>query len=544
MRKKRVLMVTECSVYPTGYGVYTKELLSRLHTHPDFEVAELACYVAPGDERIASIPWGVFPNKPSPDHPEAHLYDLSTTAEFGEFSFNNVCLRFRPDFVIDIRDPWVFEFETRSPFRSFYQHILMPTVDAMPQNPEWIEMFGEADAVLTYSEFGAATIRKQSSRIKYVGTASPCASQNFYPKNQVETRTKYGLDKNAYIFGTVMRNQRRKLYPDLFKTFKQFLDKSGRTDVFLYCHTSFPDQGWNIPELLLEYGLSSRVLFTYKCKNCKNVTSSFFQDAVCYCSKCNNYTNNMISVGNGVDETELSDIYSLFDVYIQYANSEGFGMPQLEAAQCGVMVASIDYSAMSSVIQNISGVPIPVAGFAKEAETGCLRAIPDNARMVNYFEYFSNLPKTELAFRGQNCHDSCVINYNWDATARKWIEALQSLPIKPHEETWLSPSLQRPPAPFNPNLILPGDRANYLIGAVLGKPEFIGGRLWRRLSKDLTYGTTVESAGNQFYFNESHLKDNLRAKIFTYEDAYKAMVDLREYHNVWEANRMKAGNIL
>jgi glycosyltransferase involved in cell wall biosynthesis len=54
-------------------------------------------------------------------------------------------------------------------------------------------------------------------------------------------------------------------------------------------------------------------------------------------------------VNNPISEEELASIYNLFDLYIQYANSEGFGMPQLEAAQCGALVASVDYSAMSSV---------------------------------------------------------------------------------------------------------------------------------------------------------------------------------------------------
>ena len=32
-----------------------------------------------------------------------------------------------------------------------------------------------------------------------------------------------GLDPDCKIIGTVMRNQRRKLYPDLFEAFKKFL---------------------------------------------------------------------------------------------------------------------------------------------------------------------------------------------------------------------------------------------------------------------------------------------------------------------------------
>lgn len=539
--KKKILMCTEASFYPTGYGVYTKELLSRLHKNPNLEVAELACYVNGADPKLAGIPWRVFANKPEDGSPEMEIYKSSPTAEFGEFTFNTVCLHYQPDFIIDIRDPWVFEFETRSPFRQFFKHVIMPTVDAAPQNPEWIDMFGEADSVFTYSEFGAETIRAQSQASNFVGIASPCASENFYPfENKAKNRAQLGLPTDIKIVGTVMRNQRRKLYPELFKDFAQFLAQSGMDNVYLYCHTSFPDVGWCIPELLMSYGLSTRVLFTYKCRNCGVVRPSFFRDAVTHCTQCGAFSNSMIGVGNGVTEPELAGIYNLFDIYVQYANSEGFGMPQLEAARCGNVVMSVNYSAMSSIIDNIDAIPLKVGNYSKECETGCMRAIPDSTYFIDMLNYLLELPGEELRNKGLAISNNASKVYNWDITAKAWEDYLVNTPITHPQERWLSPPKHHRPAPFNPSLMLPTDRANHLIGAVLGRPDMIGKRLWRRLLKDLTYGTTVESAGNQFYFNESHLKDELRANKFSYEDAYQAMADLRNYYNTWEDHRAKA----
>ena len=78
-----------------------------------------------------------------------------------------------------------------------------------------------------------------------------------------------GIDPEYKVIGTVMRNQRRKLYPDLFEAFKIFLDKSENKKYYLYCHTSYPDLGWDIPELLHQYELASNVLFTYICPETK-----------------------------------------------------------------------------------------------------------------------------------------------------------------------------------------------------------------------------------------------------------------------------------
>lgn len=539
--KKRILMCNEASFYPTGYGVYGKELLSRLYNTEEFDVAELACYVSADDEKLKDIPWQVYCNKPLNGAKELELYQRSPTAEFGEFTFNAVCLDFKPDFVIDIRDPWAFEYQIRSPFRKFFKHILMPTVDASPQNPEWIDMFGQADAILTYSEFGKKIIEEQSSGINHIGIASPCASSNFLPlANKNKNRQDFNLPTNIYILGTVMRNQRRKLYPDLFRDFRRILDETGRTDLYLYCHTSFPDIGWTIPELLITHDLSTRVLFTYKCKTCKNISSTFFNDAVCQCRKCGAFTNNMIGVGNGVDEPELAKIYNLFDIYVQYANSEGFGMPQLEAAQCGNVLMSVDYSAMESVIHNLRAQPIKVLSYSKECETGCMRAIPDPDSFIYHVKSMIKCTREYLHKWGLEMSQRTGDIYNWDKTAQAWIDYFRAENTYNVKDTWLSPIKYFNSAPIDRDILHPSERATYLIEKVLGRPDLVGKQIWRRMAKDLTYGTTVESAGNIFYFNESHLKDNLRQSPYNYDNAYQYMLELREYFNVWESHREKA----
>ena len=77
-----------------------------------------------------------------------------------------------------------------------------------------------------------------------------------------------------------------------------------------------------------------------------------------------------------------------FDVYVQYANSEGFGLPQVEAAACGVPVMGTDYSAMESVLRKLGGTPIRPAALYKELETGCYRAVPNNELAAEKFHEF------------------------------------------------------------------------------------------------------------------------------------------------------------
>ena len=50
----------------------------------------------------------------------------------------------------------------------------------------------------------------------------------------------------------------------------------------------------------------------------------------------------------------------MFDVYVQTAGAEGFGMPILEAMACGTPVIAPDYSAMSELVKDV-GIPLTPA---------------------------------------------------------------------------------------------------------------------------------------------------------------------------------------
>lgn len=525
----KVLMCTEASFLPTGYGVYSKELLSRLNQYPDIEVAELSCYTDVNSNEFQQIPWKAYANKPT-GAKELQEYLSHKPNEYGEFSFNTACLDFRPDVVIDIRDVWMWEYQARSPFRKFFNHVVMPTVDATPQYPEWIDMFVDADGVLTYTEFGRDTILQQSDQVNFLGIAPPCASHDFKPIPKGELRNELGLSTDIKIIGTVMRNQRRKLYPDLFYTFARI--SKNKPNVFLHCHTNYPDVGWDIPELLIEYELAHKVLFTYHCTNCNELSINFFQDNKTFCNKCHSFNNSLCGVRNGINNEQLNKIYNNMDIYVQYADSEGFGMPQLEAAYAGLPIITVDYSAMESVANNLGLYKIPTM-LKKEVETGCYRAFPYKQKFIDMFEYLLNKPEEELYNIGREIRNKALKQYNWDITAKIWYDAI--LTMKP-VNNWLSQIDIKNPASFNNNLQTPLEQTNFLINQVLCKPELQYSTLWRRLLRDLTYQTRLEYVGD-FYFTEHHYKNRETEVRFNYQDAYKEMLNLRDYYNKWELNR-------
>ncbi len=538
---KKILMVNEFSYLSTGYSTYGREIMTRFHKSGKYEVAELACYAHGNDERIKKLPWKVYPNLPDMDDEQGkNEYKSLPTAVFGEWKFEEVCLDFKPDIVIDIRDFWMVEFVDRSPFRHCYKWVIMPTVDAYPQNEQWLSTYKNADAILTYTDWSGKVLQQQTgNEINWCGSASPSASDEYQPvSNRDELKASLGLGQDIKIVGTVMRNQRRKLYPELFRAFRRYLDKSGDDNTVLYCHTSYPDRGWDIPSLIKNSGLSSKIFFTYVCENCGNAFPNVFQDAVMYCPKCNHLSAGLANVQRGVNTNTLASIMNMFDLYVQYSNCEGFGLPMVEAAACGVPIAATDYSAMSDVVRKLGGYPIPVRQFYTELETGCERAYPDEEEFADILINFFRMPQSMRESKRVQARMMFKQNYSWDTTAKKWMDIFDGIETVPFEHSWGSPPRVFNPAPYAELEKLGNvEYAKWLITHVLREPEKLHTFMEARLIRDLNYGVHLEGIAGQYYNEQSHIFSQSQYQTFDREIAYRQMAHLCERRNQWEHRR-------
>lgn len=553
MRKKRILFCSEATFLNTGYATYAREILTYLHSTGKYELAELASYGERNDPRAAKVPWryfGVMPNaesQPKAPQEEHDAYNASPSNQFGEFIFEAVCLEFQPDIVCDIRDFWMLDFGERSPYRPYYKWCIMPTVDARPQARQWVATYESADACLTYSDWAGGILEDQSGgKINYLGSAPPSAHPAYRPIEDREgLRKSLGIDPDAKIIGTVMRNQRRKLYPDLFECFRNLLDKTDPDDKYLlYCHTSYPDLGWDIPELLQQYNLSSHVMFTYICGQTGKPFPSLFKGAVTQSPFTGQFGATLSNVKRGASYEDLAMINNLFDIYVQYANCEGFGLPQVEAAACGVPVMGTDYSAMESVLRKLGGIPIKPSALYKELETGCFRAVPDNELAAEELKKFFSQPKSIRRKIGFETREAFLEHYQWDKSGKVWESYFDSVDIIPESEGWKSPPRIRRPQP-KPEQIPEGathqDLARWLINGVLCEPERINSYMESRLTRDLIYRSTTATTGGM-YFNESSAAfdgKNTR-NPFDFDTAYDHMVSLCNRRNMWEQKRAEA----
>lgn len=440
MSKKRIMLVTESAINNSGYSVMSRELLSRLHKTGKYEIMELGIYSRPEDDRLNYFPWKIYPVMPEQGDAEGWAqYNARIEGQSGAWCFEKACLEFKPDVVMCFDDPYRCCYQLLSPLRPYFRHLYMPTVDATPQTDDWANQYIMSDGILSYSEFGKRVLKKTcGNSINFINVASPGASfDDMVPLDKKEIRRKYGISEDILLIGMVARNQIRKGFPDLFEAFRKFIDiapKELSDKAFLHVHTGHPDAGWDMPRLLKEYGLSHKVYFTYVCRSCADIRISLWNDYGLICRRCGSKQVFLTQPSFGLNRKNLCELYNLYDLYVQYAFLEGFGVPAVEAAACGVPLAVVPYSAMEDFVDKLNAYPVPIAKLNTEVQSHRKWAFPDNSEFA---KRLVDILQSDLKTLGEETHELCKKHFDWDKSAKIWEDAIDSLPEP--ERKWDDP---------------------------------------------------------------------------------------------------------
>ena len=454
MTKRKILFCGESSHLPTGFGNYTREVVSRLFSTNKYEVAELSCFRHPGVPKTE--PWKIYPVTPALDDPFKKTYDSQKGCSFGQILFELALLDFKPDIVIDVRDFWYFAYQESSCLRRFFHWMIAPAYDSSPQSINSLNMYRNADTLLFHSEWAANDMINKNfyNDINIGGVVSDAVdSKVFYPLEIKKSllKTQNHINNKAFIIGTVMRNQRRKLIPDLFQILSQIIKNNPSRDILLYLNTTEPEtSGWNIPALLLEFNVQNNVLLTYKCNNCYKFFPSVYKGIETSCYYCGNKSN-IINTVNGVSQEQLNTIYNLFDIYIQYAICEGFGIPQAEAASCGLPIITVNHGAMAEIGSKLNSPLVNIAKTFKETDVGSDRVYPDNNHCVEIIQSYLNMDKADLYEKGKQTRSLLLTNYSWDKTVKHFESIIDNVKLTGDQGKWDSPSLLQ----SKPELSLP-----------------------------------------------------------------------------------------
>lgn len=421
----KVLVSADSSLNATGLGKYSYNLCKGLHEDENYEVAELANFGHNRDRNL--VQWKYYGVEPSDNQQEILQYTQDPENRYGKWKFESTLLDFKPDFVVAINDPWMFSYQGKSPYRQYYHWVISPTVDSYPQREDYLSIYSLADSIITYTDWALDVLDSYNmpNLSKTIRMGVDC--EIFKPvEDKAVLKEKFGIPKDAFIIGSIMRNQTRKLLPNLIESFNLFLDsctEEEKKKTFLYLHTTYPDiECWDIPRFILESKYSNQILFTYKCKTTGEFGCSRYQDARTYSFLSNGITSVLPSGRDGLSNQQLSEVVNLFDLYVQLASCEGFGVPIIEAAACGIPCAVVDYSAMGDAADNLDLFKITGFDLHHDNINGCRRAKINNEEFANELCLFRrslevNSIDYDLANRAKE-------KYSWKKCIELWKKVL------------------------------------------------------------------------------------------------------------------------
>jgi glycosyltransferase involved in cell wall biosynthesis len=439
--KKRILVASECCLLNTGFGIYTKELLQALHKTNNYEVAEFASYGKMCKE-TQELPWKFYANEPS-NKEQTQQFESNSLNQYGVWRFNRVLLDFQPTHVLTLRDFPMDAHIFRSDLRPYYHLLSMAPVDSVPQDSDWIDGYISADGIFTYTKWGKECLDYYGGGlINTLEDAPGCVDYNVFKPvvDKKKHKANSGLSPDDFVVGTVMRNQKRKLFPDLFSTFSQF-QKSTPRSCKLLIHTAYPDLGWDIPSLIQQYGLSNSVYTTYICNLCHHVQVVPFRDTTTYCLNCRNFSSTNPRVQFGITHEELASVYNLMDVYVQYSTCEGQGFPIVEAAACGLPTIGVNYSATPEMLNNVGGRQVEPITYQMDAELGSYRTYPNNESLLENIYAIFTQPEEYRNKKSLRYRELAVKNYgDWSKTTNKWIQAIENSILKDKQGQWSLPA--------------------------------------------------------------------------------------------------------
>ena len=145
-------------------------------------------------------------------------------------------------------------------------------------------------------------------------------------------RTKWNFT-DKFVIGVVARNQPRKFLDRTLKAMSLIKDKIPNAVLFLHLDPHDPAQVFPMQSLIQRYNLENRVVFSG------------------------------MSALNGWPQSEMNNVYNLFDCFFLSTSGEGFGIPIIEAMACEVPVVATSYTTTAELVeQHKAGFGINLAG--------------------------------------------------------------------------------------------------------------------------------------------------------------------------------------
>lgn len=295
MKKKKILVIADSPLVPSGVGTQTKYMIEALIKTGEFQFVCLAGAIKHHDYR---------PQKIDPYGEDWIIYPVDG---YGNQNIIREFLRVhKPDVLWFMTDPrfytwlWDIEDEIRQNVPMIYYHVW----DNYPY-PKFNKRFYDAnDQVVAISKVTEDIVKTVSPSVKCSRITHAVDTDIFKkrPKSEWQHIEDNAKTKDKFVFFWNNRNARRKQSGTLIFWFNDFLNKVGRDKATLIMHTEPKDpHGQDLEAIMRELDLDNGEVLLSTVK---------------------------------VAPEQLSHFYNLADCTINIADAEGFGLGTLESLSC------------------------------------------------------------------------------------------------------------------------------------------------------------------------------------------------------------------
>lgn len=321
----RILFVGDSPTVNTGFGVVTKNLVTRWH-EMGHEIGVLGVNHYGGPYDPDEFPFPIHPCAPGGVDDIYGVNKLPTLME-----------KMQPNIVFFLNDPWIIHrylesFKSKGLNRVTAKYVGYYPTDAGPLKKEWADSMNELDAQVCYSNYAERVILEANENNRpdnlyqvYHGVDT----KTFKPMNQQIARARLNIPLDAFVVGMVARNQYRKRFDIMVKGFAEFAKGKNPEKTKLYLHAALDDVGFDLIDLCDQFNILPNLIVT------KDLTPA-----------------------KGVSEQKLNEIYNSFDVNCLISLGDGFGLPVAESMATGCPQLVSDHSCLKELVDGHGGLTV------------------------------------------------------------------------------------------------------------------------------------------------------------------------------------------
>jgi len=433
MKKKKILFQSDFSLAKTGFGRNAREILTYLYNTNKYEIVHYCCSLPYSHPHLKVTPWKSIGSLPdNPQEMEALNKDpnMARMASYGGYLLDKVMQDEKPDIYIAVQDIWGVDFAIEKKWFNKINSVIWTTLDSLPILDSAIKCAPKVDNYWIWSDFATQALHKLGhAHVKTLHGA--LNTKSFYKlekQKRIKLRQNNNLPEDAFIVGFVFRNQLRKSVPNLLEGYALWKKSNPQIkNTYLLLHTYW-GEGWNIHKLANELSVNfNEILTTYICKNCGNYEVKQFQGHDLKCKFCNNEKSQITtSVGLGVSEAQLNEVYNLMDVYCHPFTSGGQEIPIQEAKLTELITLVTDYSCGEEMCkQEAYSFPLEWSEY-REHGTEFIKASTKPNSIAKQINKVYNMDLKKREDMGRKAREWTIDNFSVEVIGNKIEEFIDS----------------------------------------------------------------------------------------------------------------------